>query len=66
VPDCSVVLSALANVSSSNPGKIEKTFQVGAPPSADDELARGHRNPNGFAGIHPKYYGDRLNPLSRR
>ena len=31
VPDCSVVLSALANVSSSNSGDIEKTFQAGAP-----------------------------------
>ncbi len=31
VPDCSVVLSALANVSSSNSGEIEKAFRVGAP-----------------------------------
>ncbi len=30
VPDCSVVLSALANVSSSNAGEIEKGFQAGA------------------------------------
>jgi hypothetical protein len=31
VPDCSVVLSALANVSSSNSGEIQKAFQAGAP-----------------------------------
>lgn len=31
VPDCSVVLSALANVSSSDSGEIEKAFQAGAP-----------------------------------
>jgi Zn-dependent protease with chaperone function len=30
-PDCSVVLSALANVSSSDAGVIEKAFQAGAP-----------------------------------
>jgi Zn-dependent protease with chaperone function len=29
--DCSVVLSALANVSSSNAGEVEKAFQTGAP-----------------------------------
>jgi len=31
VPDCSVVLSALANVSSSNAGEIKKSFEAGAP-----------------------------------
>lgn len=31
VRDCSVVLSALANVSSRNAGEIEKAFQTGAP-----------------------------------
>jgi len=31
VPDCSVVLSALANVSSSNAGEIQKAFRAGAP-----------------------------------
>jgi len=31
VPDCSVVLSALANVSSSDSGEIEKAFQTGSP-----------------------------------
>ncbi|MDI1310872.1 M48 family metalloprotease [Prosthecobacter sp.] len=31
VPDCSVVLSALANVSSSDSGEIEKAFRAGAP-----------------------------------
>jgi len=31
VPDCSVVLSALANVSSSDSGEIQKAFQAGAP-----------------------------------
>jgi Zn-dependent protease with chaperone function len=30
VPDCSVVLSALANVCSSNPGEVEKAFRGGA------------------------------------
>lgn len=30
VPDCSVVLSALANVSSSNSGQIEKAFEAGS------------------------------------
>ncbi|MEO6993629.1 MAG: M48 family metallopeptidase [Lacunisphaera sp.] len=30
VPDCSAVLSALANASSSNSGEIEKAFQAGA------------------------------------
>lgn len=31
VPDCSVVLSMLANVSSSNAGEVEKAFGMGAP-----------------------------------
>jgi hypothetical protein len=31
VLDCAVVLSALANVSSSNAGEIEKAFQAGTP-----------------------------------
>ncbi len=31
VPDCSVVLSALANVSSSNSGEVEKAFEAGSP-----------------------------------
>lgn len=31
VRDCAVVLSALANASSSNPGEIEKAFRTGAP-----------------------------------
>ncbi len=31
VPDCSVVLSALANVSSGNSGEIQKAFHAGAP-----------------------------------
>jgi len=31
VPDCSVILSVLASVSSSNAGQIEKAFQAGAP-----------------------------------
>jgi Zn-dependent protease with chaperone function len=31
VPDCAVVLSALANVSSSDAGEIQKAFEVGAP-----------------------------------
>jgi hypothetical protein len=31
MPDCSVVLSALSNVSSSNANEIEKAFQAGAP-----------------------------------
>ena len=31
VRDCAVVLSALANVSSSNAGEVEKAFQTGAP-----------------------------------
>ncbi len=31
VPDCAVVLSALANVSSSDAGEIQKAFAVGAP-----------------------------------
>jgi len=31
VPDCSVVLSALANASSSDAGEIEKAFHAGAP-----------------------------------
>jgi hypothetical protein len=30
-PDCSVVLSALANISSQNPGEIQKAFADGAP-----------------------------------
>jgi len=31
VPNCAVVLSALANVGSDDPGKIEKAFETGAP-----------------------------------
>jgi Zn-dependent protease with chaperone function len=31
VPDCALILSALANVSSSNPAEVAKAFQVGAP-----------------------------------
>jgi Zn-dependent protease with chaperone function len=31
VPDCAVVLSALANVGSSDPGEIQKAFATGAP-----------------------------------
>ncbi|MGO8765993.1 MAG: M48 family metallopeptidase, partial [Limisphaerales bacterium] len=31
VPDCAVVLSALSNVASSNPGEIQKAFDAGAP-----------------------------------
>ena len=31
MPDCSVVLSALANVSSRDSGEIQKTFLAGAP-----------------------------------
>jgi Zn-dependent protease with chaperone function len=31
VPDCAVVLSALANVSSSDAGEIQKAFEAGAP-----------------------------------
>ena len=31
VPDCAVVLSALANVGSSDAGEIEKAFETGAP-----------------------------------
>ena len=31
MPDCSVVLSALANVSSRNAGDVEKAFRAGAP-----------------------------------
>ncbi len=30
-PDCSVILSALANISSSNPAEIQKAFGTGAP-----------------------------------
>jgi hypothetical protein len=31
VPDCAVVLSALANVGSSDAGEIQKAFETGAP-----------------------------------
>ncbi len=31
VPDCAVILSALANVSSGDPGEIQKAFDTGAP-----------------------------------
>jgi hypothetical protein len=31
VPDCAVILSALANVGSDDPAEIEKAFETGAP-----------------------------------
>jgi Zn-dependent protease with chaperone function len=42
VPDCAVLLSALANISSSNASEIQKAFEVGAPylrAPEDGELA---------------------------
>jgi Zn-dependent protease with chaperone function len=42
VPDCSVVLTALANVSSGDPAEVEKAFRAGAPylrsPDGDSRL----------------------------